>query len=391
MARQRPVEAGFRVFDAKDLIGAIAAFSLTLAGLWILAPFADRLGLLDRPAGRKDHASPTPTTGGIAMLVAVLLTGFLLVDNSSDPSLGFGLAAVIVILVGVLDDKYDLSWKVRIGGQAIAALVMIYVGGIRVEQLGDIFDLKAGSLGLFAVPFTVFITVGIINAINMIDGADGLAGLLVFCALAMIEAAAVYSGNTAISHRLPILIGAVAGFLLYNLRFPWQPRAKIFMGNAGSAFLGLVIACFVVRLTQNPAHPVSSVLGPWLVIVPIIDCLVLMIRRTRSKRSPFSADRDHIHHLMIEGGFGPTEAAFSLALFSCVCGLFAAVMLKLHVPHVLLVAIFLGLGAFWYWMTFQRMRAVNFFRWLRGPARAGPAVAASPDPIGEPLGKVRSP
>jgi UDP-GlcNAc:undecaprenyl-phosphate GlcNAc-1-phosphate transferase len=355
------------VFEIKDFLNFAIAFSLTLAGQWLLNPFAQRLGLLDHPAGRKDHSCPTPTTGGIAMLVGVLIAGIFLVDARSAASLGFGLAAIIVILLGVLDDKYDLSWKVRIGGQTVAALIMIYLGGIRVEQLGDIFDLKAGSLGLFSVPFTVFITIGIINAINMIDGADGLAGLLVLCALVMLDAAALYSGNVAVSHRLPILIGAVAGFLIYNLRFPWQPRAKIFMGNAGSAFLGFAIACFVIRLTQSPTHPVSPVLGPWLVIVPIIDCLVLMIRRTSSKRSPFSADRDHIHHLMIEAGFGPTQAAFGLALFSGVCGLFAATMLRLHVAHVVLVAVFVGLGVLWYWLTARRTRAVNLFRWLRGP------------------------
>ncbi len=355
------------MFETKDFLSGAVAFSLTLAALWLLNPYAQRLGLLDHPAGRKDHSIPTPATGGIAMLAGVLIAGFFLVDNSSATSLGFGVAAIVVILIGLLDDKYDLSWKVRIGGQAIAALVMIYLGGIRVEQLGDIVGLAPGSLGLLSVPFTVFITIGIINAINMIDGADGLAGLLVFCALTMIEAAALYSGDTAVSHRLPILIGAVAGFLIYNLRFPWQPRAKIFMGNAGSAFLGLAIACFVVRLTQNPAHPVSSVLGPWLVIVPIIDCLVLMIRRTRGRRSPFSADRDHIHHLMLESGFGPTEAAFILALFSGICGLFAAVMLRLHTPHVFLVVVFVGLGALWYWMTARRGRAIKFFKWIRNP------------------------
>ena len=367
------------MLEVRDILNCAIAFSLTLAGQWLLNPFAQRLGLLDHPAGRKDHSCPTPTTGGIAMLVGVLIAGIFLVDARSAASLGFGLAAIIVILLGVLDDKYDLSWKVRIGGQAIAALIMIYLGGIRVEQLGDIFDLKAGSLGLFSVPFTVFITIGIINAINMIDGADGLAGLLVFCALVMLDAAALYSGNTAVSDRLPILIGAVAGFLLYNLRFPWQPRAKIFMGNAGSAFLGFAIACFVIRLTQSPTHRVSPVLGPWLVIVPIIDCLVLMIRRTRRKRSPFAADRDHIHHLMIEAGFGPTQAAFGLALFSCVCGLFAATMLRLHVAHVVLVAVFVGMGVLWYWLTARRARAVNLFRWLCGPVATHSDDTESPE------------
>ena len=355
------------MLEVRDIYSCAVAFALTLLGLWLLAPHAQRFGLLDHPAGRKDHSCPTPATGGIAMLAGVLLAGIFFVGDSGVASLGFALAATIVILVGVLDDKHDLSWKTRIGGQAIAALVMVYLGGIRVEHLGDIVGLAPGSLGFLSVPFTVFITIGIINAINMIDGADGLAGLLVLSALLMFEAAALYSGNTAESHRLPVFIGAVIGFLIYNLRFPWQQRAKIFMGNAGSAFLGLALVCFAVRLTQDPAHPVSPVLGPWLILIPIIDCLVLMIRRLRSKRSPFSADRDHIHHLMIESGFGPTQAAVDLALFSCACGLAAAELLRLHVPHVFLVIAFVGLCALWYWMSARRTRAIKFFRWLRRP------------------------
>jgi UDP-GlcNAc:undecaprenyl-phosphate GlcNAc-1-phosphate transferase len=355
------------VFGAKDFLFSATAFGLTLAGLWLLTPHARRLGLLDHPVGRKDHELPTPATGGIAMLAGVLIAGMFFVREDRTTSLGFALASLIVIALGMLDDKYDLSWKLRIGGQALAALIMIYVGGIRVEQLGDILDLKLGSLGVLSVPFTVFITIGIINAINMIDGADGLAGTLVVCALCMIEAAAVYSGNVAVAHAVPILIGALLAFLAFNMRFPWQPRAKVFMGNAGSAFLGLAITYGVIRLTQNPAHPVSSVLGPWLVLVPIIDCLVLMIRRVLRGRSPFSADHDHIHHLMSEAGFGPTQVAIVLAVFSCACGLFAAVMLRLHARHVFLVLIFLCLGGAWFWLTASRVRVLRYLAWLRRP------------------------
>jgi UDP-GlcNAc:undecaprenyl-phosphate GlcNAc-1-phosphate transferase len=183
----------------------------------------------------------------------------------------------------------------------------------------------------------------------------------------MIQAAAVYSGDTSVSHRLPVLIGAVAGFLVYNLRTPWQHRAKIFMGNAGSGFLGLAITCFVVRLTQNPAHPVSPVLGPWLILVPIIDCLVVMIRRMRERRSPFSADRNHIHHVMRDAGFSPTQTAVILAAFSCLCGLLAAMALRVHVRHSYLVIAFISLGGSWYWLSSRRERAVEFFRWMRRP------------------------
>jgi UDP-GlcNAc:undecaprenyl-phosphate GlcNAc-1-phosphate transferase len=347
-----------------DLFAGATAFLATLAGQWLLTTQAQRLGLIDHPAGRKDHAHPTPVTGGIAMLAGVVIAGIFLVADAGPASLGFTLAAVMVIALGALDDRYDLPWTLRIAVQATAVLVMVYVGGIRIEQLGDIFGLGTGSLGALSVPFTVFAAVGVINALNMIDGADGLAGLLALCALVMLEAAALYAGNGSVAHHVPILIGAVAGFLILNLRFPWQPRARIFMGDAGSGFLGLAIACFAVRLTQNTAHPVSPVLGLWLITVPLVDCLVLMTRRFRSKQSPFAADRNHIHHLMIESGFGPTQAAIALALFTCFCGLLVGCLMRLHVPHVLLLLGFIGLCIVWYWATASRTRAIRFFRWL---------------------------
>ena len=120
---------------------------------------------------------------------------------------------------------------------------------------------------MLSVPFTGCANVGLIDAINMVDGADGLAGSLVLTALVMLVAACLYSGNEIMAQRVMIMVGAVSAFLWFNLRFPWRPHAKIFMGNAGSAFLGFVIAWVSFRLTQNPGHPVSPVLALWLIPV----------------------------------------------------------------------------------------------------------------------------
>lgn len=355
---------------AETMFAGILAFAITVVGLWLLLPAARRLGLLDLPAGRKDHALPIPATGGIAMLVGILLAGGIVFHDAGPASLGFAAAAIILVTLGVLDDKFDLPWWLRIAVQVFAALVMVHVGGIRIERLGDVFGMDVGSLGILSAPFTVFATVGIINAVNMVDGSDGLAGLLVLCALVMLDAAAVYTGNAPVYQHAPIVIGAVAGFLALNLRFPWQSHARVFMGNGGSALLGLVIAAFTFRLTQNVAHPASPVLALWLVPIPIIDCLVLMIRRLRNKCSPFRADRNHIHHLMRDGGFGPTRTALALAAFSCICGLLAGVALRLHIPALWLLMTFVALALTWYGITSRRDRAVALFRFLRTFHRA---------------------
>ena len=353
----------FRGFDPTS---AVAAFVLAALLPWWLEPAARRLDLMDYPKGRKDHERPTPVTGGLAMAIASVLA-YWAAPNLTPSIQAFCIAAVLLVAVGLWDDKHDLRWYWRVLAQVVAALVVIFWGGVRVEQLGPLFGLGQTSLGFLSVPFTVFATVGIINAMNMIDGADGLAGMLGLAALAMLCAASVYAGNLVLAERVAVLCGALAGFLVWNLRFPWRPRARVFMGNAGSGFLGLVIAWVSFRLTQNDGHPVNPVLALWLLPIPVMDTLVLIVRRLQEGRSPFAAGRDHIHHMMQDAGFGPTRAAFWLTVFSLACGLVVGQAMRLDVPNPLLLAAYIALCVGWYLLTRDRARAVAFFRRLRRP------------------------
>src|SRR5690606_17481102 len=213
---------------------------------------------------------------------------------------------------------------------------------------------------------------GIINAINMVDGADGLAGSLVAACLLMLAAAAIYAGNPSLARVSLVIAGAVTAFLLYNMRFPWQPRARTFMGNAGSAWLGLLVAWVVFRLAENPGHAVNPVRARWLIPIPIMDCLVLSVRRVREGRSPFSAGRDHIHHFMQDAGFGPTQAALTLAGFSFGTGLVAGQLMRLDVPNMLILAAFLVLCVGWYALSTSRAKTLRFFAVLRALPGFGP-------------------
>lgn len=354
-----------------DPVATLLAFVITAGVLWLIQPVACRLGLLDCPHGRKDHQAPTPVTGGLAIFVSSALV--LMWFQSSSPAVHSLLAAsFLLVVMGIYDDLRDMRWYTRVLGQAVAALLIIYWGGVRVEQIGPVFGLSEMSLGWLSVPFTVFATIGIINAMNMIDGADGLAGLLGLAALVMLSFAAMYAGNELMAGRLSVLCGALAGFLMWNMRLPWRPRAKVFLGNAGSALLGLLIAWVCFRLTQNPGHPVNPVLALWLLPVPVMDCLVLILRRVREGRSPFSAGRDHIHHIMQDAGFGPTRAALHLTWFSLLCGLGAGQAMRLDVPNLLLLLAFGLLCLGWYLLSQRRERAVAFFRRYRGSAK--PAI-----------------
>ena len=350
--------------------GLLVALAVTALVMWFAEPSARRLNLLDHPnKGRKDHAAPVPVTGGIAMVAGVCVATIALLPMT--PSIrAFLLASVMLLLVGLIDDLVDVRWYVRIGAQATAALILVYIGGVRIEQIGPLFGFGQMSLGGLSVPFTVFATVGLINAVNMVDGMDGLAGSLVLAALVMMTGAAWYSGNLPMVERLMILGGAVMAFLTWNVRLPWRRRARAFMGNAGSAFLGLMIAWVSFRLTQNPGHPVSPVLALWLLPIPVMDCLVLIVRRLQEGRSPFSAGRDHIHHLMIDAGFTPNWILVVLVTFSLICGTLVGQAMRIDIPHPVLLAAFVALCAGWYWLTARRSRALRFFRRLRGERRA---------------------
>lgn len=337
---------------------AVAAL-LTLLALWLLRPVADRLNLLDHPRGRKDHAHPTPVTGGLAMAF-----GSIPIIGSLEPTTGlaaFVVSGLMLVAVGLWDDIHDLRWWWRVLVQIAASLVMVQFGGVRIEQLGQLVGVEGTGLGVLSVPFTVFATVGIINAVNMIDGVDGLAGSLVLAALVMLAAAATYAGNSVLAQNTITLAGAVAGFLAWNMRHPWRRRAKVFMGNAGSAFLGFVIAWVSFRLTQNPGHPVSPVLALWLLPIPIMDCLVLIARRKREGRSPFDAGRDHIHHFMLDAGITPGWIALSLTVVSLASGLAVGSAMRMGVPNLLLLALYFALCVWWYWLTARRRRAIRFF------------------------------
>lgn len=359
----------------------IAAASITAIVLWLLQPVATRLNLMDVPHGRKQHDSPTPYIGGFAIMAAVFAVGAT--AGHAGQYAGFASGCLLLAVIGFLDDKYAVAWYWRVLVQALATLLMVYGDGVRVEQVGPLFGLADTSLGSLSVPFTVIATVGLINAVNMVDGIDGAAGSLVATALALVVGAAWYSGNMPVAQSAVLLLGAVLAFLAYNLRHPWQPRARCFLGNSGSTFLGFALAWLTFRLTQNAGHPVSPVLALWFLPIPVMDTLVLMARRLRNGNSPFAADRNHIHHLLEAAGVGPTRASLVMAMVSLACGLAAGQALRMDVPEPILLGAFGLLTVGWYALTRDRRQAIEVVAtWLatghRRADHAAVVLARSP-------------
>jgi len=351
------------------------SFGAATVAVIALNPLARRLGWVDRPHGRKDHEVATPVTGGLAISIGVLLA-LPMGMTVPDAFYAFCLGSLVLLAVGILDDLLDLSWSLRLLAQCGAALIMVYLGNVRAEYIGLPGDPASIDLGVLTVPFTVFITLGIINAINMADGADGVAGGLTLVSLALLGFVCERVGNYELLDRVVILAGAIAGFFVMNMRHPWQPRAQAFLGNSGSTIIGLAITWLTIRISHTAGHPVSSVLGPWLVAPPLIDCVVLMLRRIRQGRSPFSADRNHMHHLLLDAGFSPSQVALLLGGLTAALGMAAMGAIYAHVPQIVLVLVFLVLLGAYYVFTSDRDRAVRSLHRLHTGMR-NPAMLVS--------------
>ncbi len=286
----------------------LIAFLATVVAIALLRPLARRTGLTDKHDSRKTHKGEIPLIGGLAIFIGIVVSLLLgralgLTTALPDTLLAWGAACLLLLLVGVRDDLHGTSPAVRLGAQTAAALIMIFAGGNSLTDLGYLRpDGLLLSLGWASVPLTVFATAGIINAINMCDGLDGLSGNLSLVILLALGIADSFWGD---AHQLPLinlLSGAIAGFLLFNQRLLAMRRATVFLGDAGSMMLGLCIAWGTIEIAQEPGRTLPPVASLWFVAIPVFDTIRLMIHRIMSRRSPFSADRRHLHHLLITRG-----------------------------------------------------------------------------------------
>ena len=297
------------------LIGIVAT-GLLIAALLRLAP---RLGLIDMPGGRKRHRGAVPVVGGLAM-GAVFLACFGILRVGDEVSLWFGAALLIVLIGGVLDDHRELGSMSKFAFQIVAAWVLAQFGGSLLTHLGDLLSAERLSLGLAAIPFTVFAIVGVMNAVNMADGIDGLAGGLSLLAAAWFGAAAALVGDGPALWIASLLAGQLVAFLCFNAPFPGRTRAFVFLGDAGSLFLGLVLAWLAIRLAMEPGAGLSPIAAVWILGIPLADTVALMLRRLLRGRSPFRPDNEHLHHLLLAHGLRRRAVAALMLGVSAVMG-----------------------------------------------------------------------
>lgn len=319
------------------------AFLLTVVLIILLRNLATRAGFLDLPDDRKRHDGAVPLVGGLAMFPAYAVASIFLEAELRAPlSVLAGLA--ILVAIGALDDRLGLRAGARLTVQAAAALLMIWPIAHSVDWLGGL-SIAGESLSLppvLAAALAVVFVVGLANAFNMMDGLDGLAGGVAASALLWLALTAMtLDREAAIVPALPLLF-AVLGFLVFNLRHRWRPKASVFMGDAGSLMLGAAVAYFTLKLAGGGGERVTSI-APllWISALPVIETLSLIVRRLRVGRSPMAGDRRHLHHLLVDAGMSQTRAASTLIVASAALGAIGYAAGAIGVPDI---ALFAGLG-----------------------------------------------
>ena len=294
----------------------------------ILRNFANKHNfLVDLPdRSRKFHKRPTPLTGGIGILIALLISGKLYVDLNNltgyVPEFTFQLVLISIPLLGLflIDDLKNLKPRYRILIQCFVTIYIIFSTNIYIESLGDLFGFGDVNLGIFSIPFTVFCVVGIMNAFNMIDGINGLCAGCAMLALLLIG---FYSGLIYDS-MLVLIIGSMIGFLIFNLRFFGKKRG-VFLGDSGSNLVGFWVAWSAIYASQNIIYDVQPMTIIWFVAIPLLDCVGLIFSRIKKGKSWATAGRDHIHHKLMKH-FSPDGTLLIILLLVLITGLFGIII-----------------------------------------------------------------
>jgi len=311
-----------------------------------------KIGLVDVPNARKIHSNPVPMVGGLALFImstlmlpvvsAVNLFSFYLV-----------LASGLVVVIGLLDDLYQLSafWRFLI--QILASLIVIYFSQVQLHSFGFLLNSSWDLyLGVFAIPVTIFGVVGVINALNMADGVDGLAAMTfslpVFVLIGL-------SSLSAFNLWLFMLLICVFVFVFFNK----TSKYKVFLGDNGSLLLGFILAWLLVYCSQGESASIKPVSALYLVALPVYDTIFVMLRRLFKGRSPFKPDKTHLHHLFLAQQLSQTQVLMVMLLCQSVFIFLGVIFLKLNLAEHLQFYIFVGISALYYQIVKKVWSRIN--------------------------------
>ncbi len=317
----------------------LLAFSVSIALTPLIRKLAFRLNAVARPNHRTIHKELMPQLGGVAVFIAFVLGTTLLMLFSDEKfaalrheTLVFLLASSFILALGIYDDIKGANSNQKFMVQFISAVIVILFG-YKVTAIANPFGVPI-SLGIFSIPFTLLWIVGITNAINLIDGLDGLAAGISFGATWIMIFISLLFGNIMSAFPAAILAGAIGGFLVYNFN-----PAKIFLGDSGSLLIGFLLACFSINGTFRENEAVAIYIPMIVLGIPIIDTVMAIVRRIRKRTHLFQADKEHIHHRLLQLGISHRNAVLILYGISYSWGAIALVICVLEQKESLLLLV----------------------------------------------------
>lgn len=337
------------------------AFVFSYVLIFAITPVAVKFGLVDKPSMRKQHDGAIPLIGGLSIFLAVAISVMAFYPLTIQV-VSYLVCAGVIVILGVVDDYRQLGVKIRLCVQVIVALVMIYGSEVYIHNLGNLFSLGVIDLGLFGIVFTVISVIACINAFNMIDGIDGLAGSLSILTLLSVFSLMLLSGNYAFAYLPIIIVATVVPYLAFNLGVKGHRNKKIFMGDAGSMFVGLSVIWFLMVSTQAKEPSFRPVTALWIIAVPLMDMMAVIIRRKRKGLSPFHADRDHLHHIFMRVGFSSHKSLISILAFGVVMSGIGIAGEVLNVPEWIMFVLFSIVFVFYSLALQHCWKVVRFLR-----------------------------
>ncbi|WP_434654865.1 MraY family glycosyltransferase [Thermoanaerobacterium thermosaccharolyticum] len=299
------------------ILSFVVAFVVALMATPAAKKLAYKIGAIDIPKDkRRVHKKPVPLIGGLAIYLGTILS-ILLFLPKSQTNLGIIAGSTIIVVLGIFDDKYELKAKVKLLGQLLASFVVV-LSGVRIDWLTNPFGDGMINIGVFAIPLSIFWIVGITNAMNLIDGLDGLAAGIASISSGSLFVVSLLNGRYATALITAAVTGAALGFLPYNFN-----PAKIFMGDTGAMFLGFILSAVSIEGAVKSAAAIAIAVPILALGVPVFDTTFAIIRRIANKKPIMEADKGHLHHRLLALGLTQRQAVFVMYGVSLFLGLSA--------------------------------------------------------------------
>ena len=327
---------------------SLIAMISVLCAIKILRPIALDINLVDIPDDRKQHDGNVPLVGGLSIYFGLMIAIYI-TQPLPDNLFYLLMTASLILLIGLLDDLKDLGIWPRILVQIISCVLLLLFTDTYITSLGSPFGSNEIELGKLAIPFTIFAVIGLVNAFNMSDGIDGLAGSLAIVTITGIILFDAVTKNPPLLGFLLMFSAALLPYLFTNL----ISAQKIFLGDAGSLLIGFILAWILIFLSQGHSRSMAPTSVLWCVAVPVIDTFTVCFQRIRIGKSPLSADRQHFHHLLLDAGFSPKKAL--LIILFCAFSLLAlGLILQRVLPSASLSIFLLITLVYIYWSSVKK-------------------------------------